>query len=122
MQKPFKILLMMCVFCLCALAQEQKQENENAPIKLLSSPPANYTLRAKKNSVEGDVKLRIMFLFDGKIGDVIDITGKDKEKLSEYGLTANAIEAARKIKFIPARRNGKAISVVKVVVYNFTLF
>jgi TonB family protein len=122
MPKPFKILLMMCAFGLCALAQEQKQDNENAPVKLLSHPPANYTLRARKDSVEGDVKLKIAFLSDGKIGEVVDITEKNKEKLSEYGLTANAIEAARKIKFIPAKRNGKAISVTKVVVYNFTLY
>jgi TonB family protein len=114
---------MMCAFCLCVFSQEKlKQEDENAPIKLLSHPAASYTSRARKDSVEGDVKLRITFLSDGKIGDVVDITVNDKEKLSEYGLTANAIEAARKIKFIPAKRNGKAVTLKKVIIYKFTLY
>jgi|SRR5215213_6715877 len=122
MLKPIKILSIICVFCFCALAQQQKQENVYEPVKILSRAGANYTATAKKDGIEGNVKLRVTFLPDGKIGDVIDITEKDKKKLSKYGLTTNAIEAARKIRFVLAKRNGKAIAITKIIVYTFTLY
>lgn len=120
MLKPLKILLMICAFGLCALAQEPKEEIKNEPLRLLSKPPASYTSRARKDAVEGDVRLKITFLSTGDIGNITDVTVKDKERLAEYGLTANAMEAARKIKFVPAKRNGIAVTVTKVVVYMFT--
>lgn len=123
MTGALKILLTICVFCLCAAAQQaqQQQETQTEPVKILTRPGALYTALAERERVEGDVVLRVTFQADGKIGEVIDMTGKDKEKLSKSGLTANAVEAARKIKFVPAKRDGKPIAVRKIIVYTFTL-
>lgn len=39
-----------------------------------------------------------------------------------YGLDEKAIEACRKIKFEPAKRNNQAVSVVKRIQYNFRVY
>ncbi len=85
-------------------------------IQILSKPRPNYTVEASANSIQGKVQLRTTFLANGNVGNIAPI------KELPYGLTEQAIEAARKIKFKPATRNGIPISVVKRVEYNFTLY
>jgi hypothetical protein len=38
------------------------------------------------------------------------------------GLTEKAIAAARQIRFVPARRNGQAVSMYMQLEYNFNLY
>ena len=85
-------------------------------IRILSKPRANYTDMAKKNGVEGIVRLRVTFLASGKIGSISPFLALPD------GLTEQAIAAARKIKFEPATRNGIPINTVKIVEYNFSLY
>jgi len=84
--------------------------------RILSKPRANYTDMARQNAVEGIVRLRVTFLASGEIGSVSPVSALP------YGLTEQAITAARNIKFEPAQKNGVAVSVTKLIEYSFTLY
>lgn len=82
----------------------------------LRKPRADFTDSARQLNVQGTVKLKILFRANGEIGDIT--------VLSELkgGLTKKAAAAARRIKFLPAEINGKAVDVSRTVQYTFTLY
>lgn len=122
MFKQFFILILICLSSILALAQTRTQDAAE-PLKLSSKPQAIYTNKARKKNVEGTVRLRVTFLRSGEIGAVTYISETSKKmKLTKYGLVEQAIEAAKQIKFEPAKRNGQPISVTKIVEYTFTLY
>lgn len=84
-------------------------------IRIISKPRPEYTDSARTQDIEGSVMLRVMFLSDGKIGEVSVVSGLP------HGLTEQAIKAARKLVFEPAYRNGVPVTVVKRVQYNFSI-
>lgn len=86
------------------------------PLQITAKPRAYNTEQARKSCVQGIVKLRITFYADGKVGKFKVISGLP------FGLTEQTIEAAKKIKFEPAMKKGKLITVTKTVSYNFTLY
>ncbi len=86
------------------------------PLVILSKTPASYTDNARSNQVSGTVSLLILFSSSGRITQILVVKGL------RYGLTENAVRAARQIKFEPAKENGKPISQVKMVQYSFTLY
>lgn len=92
------------------------EEFSGDPLKILSKPTPQYTDEARKNNVTGTIKLRVTFLASGAIGDI------SAENTLPDGLTENAIEAARGIKFKPATRNGEPLTVTKLVEYSFSSF
>jgi len=98
--------------------------NISQDLQLLSKPRAKYTDAARQNKVQGWVKLQVTFLASGEIGEVVYIAEKSKKKkLTKYGLVANSIEAAKKIKFTPAKdANGNPITVTKPVEYSFSIY
>lgn len=89
---------------------------ETKPLQIISKPRANYTDAARQNQFQGTVTLRVTFLASGEIGSVSTI-----EQLP-YGLTEQAISAARGIRFEPAMRNGIPQTVIKQVQYSFMLY
>jgi TonB family protein len=86
------------------------------PVQILSKPRPKYTDVARQNVVTGIVRLRVTFLADGQIGSVVPVT------TLPYGLTEEAIMAAKNIRFQPATVDGKAVTVSKTVEYSFMLF
>jgi TonB family protein len=88
----------------------------NEPVRLYLKPRALYTEMARKNGVEGKVQLRVVLAANGGIANVTPISELP------YGLTEQAIAAARKIVFRPARRNGVKINVMKIFEYTFTMY
>ena len=101
--------------------KSEKQSPDNLSgstnsVKFLIKPPPRYTDLARKNNAEGSVMLRVTFLSNGGIGSVSVATALP------FGLTEAAIAAAKKIVFLPARRNGVKHSVTKAVRYTFTIF
>lgn len=90
--------------------------DKTLPMRILSKQRANYTDMARKNGVEGVVRLRVTFLASGEIGSISPVSALP------YGLTEQAIAAARNIKFEPAKRNDIPISVTKLVEYSFSLY
>ena len=67
-------------------------------------PEPSYTKDARKHAIEGTVILRCVFASTGKITNMRVISGLPD------GLTERAIEAAKKIKFKPATKDGHPVS------------
>ena len=86
------------------------------PLKILSQPRPGYTEEARKNNVQGTVRVRVTFSASGQV------TGVSAINSLPYGLTEKAIAAARQIQFIPAKRNGVPTSVQKTVEFRFTMY
>lgn len=102
-----------------AAKNETKVEDENnysRPLIFLRKPPPRYTDRARQENVSGTVKLKVKFQADGSIGDVIVLSKLHRD------LDRSAVEAAEKIKFLPAEVDGKRIDVVKEVAYSFVIY
>jgi hypothetical protein len=76
---------------------------------------AKYTAEAVSNAVEGNVNVAVEFRSDGTIGFAFPY------KTLPYGLTENAVQAAKAIKFTPAVKNGKPITVVLPLTFSFDL-
>jgi outer membrane biosynthesis protein TonB len=86
------------------------------PLAIESKPRPGYTDVARQENTQGTIKLKIEFLSDGTIGAI--------EPLSELpnGLTEQAIEAAKKIRFRPAAVDGTAVDSTKLIEYTFSLY
>jgi TonB family protein len=84
-------------------------------VAILSQPPPNYTEEARKKRVVGTVVLRVVLGADGSIGTISVVSGLPN------GLSERAIIAARNIRFVPAKKNGVAVSTVVQLEYNFRL-
>lgn len=86
------------------------------PLVILSKRPAAYTDKARENGVSGTVSLMVLFSSTGQVKHILVVNDLG------YGLTENAVRAARQIKFEPAKENGKPISQVKMIQYSFTIY
>lgn len=84
--------------------------------RLLSKPEPQYTEEARKNQVTGTVRLRVVF---SSAGEVVQIKAVNS---LPFGLTERAIAAARQIKFLPAQKGGRPVSVHMQLEYNFNLY
>ncbi|MEK6283753.1 MAG: TonB family protein [Acidobacteriota bacterium] len=84
--------------------------------RVVSKPEPQYTESARKAGVEGTVVLRTIFASDGEVKDVFVVQALG------YGLTTEAIRAARQIKFQPAVKDGRPVSMYIQLEYNFNLY
>jgi TonB family protein len=84
--------------------------------RVISKPEPQYTETARKNQVTGSVVLSVIFSESGQV------TGIRVMRPLPDGLTEKAIAAARQIRFVPASRNGQAVSVYMQLEYNFNLY
>ena len=92
-----------------------EQMNSSMRPTILYKEKAQYTQEAKDNKIEGTVVLSVVFGADGQISEVKVIKGLPD------GLTQKAIEAASKIRFEPAMKDGKPVSVRGNLEYSFRL-
>jgi TonB family protein len=83
--------------------------------RILSKPTPEYTEEARRAGVEGTVVLLAVLAADGNVKHVLLL-----QPLS-YGLTEEAIMAARKIKFEPSIKDGRPVSQVVRLEYHFNL-
>ncbi|HYG12405.1 MAG TPA: energy transducer TonB [Pyrinomonadaceae bacterium] len=81
-----------------------------------SKPDPVYPREARRYKVQGEVKLRIILGADGKVRDRMDVL----ESLP-HGVTEEAIKAARRIEFEPARKDGRPVSQYVTVIYHIRL-
>jgi TonB family protein len=77
---------------------------------------ARYTEEARQIKLQGTVVLSLVFGADGRVYDIRVV------RHLPGGLTEEAILAAQKIRFNPAVRDGRAVSVRMQLEYNFTLY
>ncbi len=90
---------------------------EDKPLRILEKPQLAYPVPDTGTiCVQGTVTLRVEFLASSKIGKISPVSSLG------YGLTENAMEAAKKIKFEPAVKNGKPITVTKPIQFSFTIY
>ena len=82
-------------------------------VRLLSKPEPSYTEEARANKISGTVILRVVFTSKGTVENI-----RVMRELPN-GLTERAIEAAKKIKFVPATKDGHAVSMWMQLEYNF---
>ena len=123
MFRLFLFLFLIVSTVICAAAQNPPTE-QTAQI---SADSLNQNLKSDKkattNFTGGKIRLKVIFLANGKVGDVTFLSGTpSKEELIKAGLYKEAIAAAKKIKFEPAKRNGKPIEVTKTIEYTFSLY
>lgn len=85
-------------------------------VRLLSKPEPHYTEEARRNNISGTVVLQVIFASTG------DITQIRALNTLPFGLTERAIAAARAIKFMPAMKSGRPVSVYMQLEYNFNLY
>jgi tetratricopeptide (TPR) repeat protein len=83
--------------------------------KILYREKARYTDAASAAGVSGTVVLMVVFADDGVLKNILPLQGLS------HGLTEECIKAARKIRFTPAMRDGKPISVYGSLEFTFTL-
>jgi TonB family protein len=81
-----------------------------------SKPEPGYPREARRCGAQGVVKLRIILGADGRVRDEMEVL----EGLP-CGVTDEAIKAARRIEFEPARKDGRPVSQYVIVIYNFRL-
>ncbi|MGQ0542375.1 MAG: energy transducer TonB [Blastocatellia bacterium] len=74
---------------------------------------AKYTDEARKNCIYGYVVLRGTFRPSGKIESIEVVKGLGG------GLNESSIKAMKKIKFRPAKKGGKEVSVSQLIEYDF---
>lgn len=86
--------------------------------KVVSKPEPSYTERARQNQITGTVVLRAVFSASGAVENISVM----KEGSLPDGLTEKAIEAARQIRFIPAIKDGRFVSMWIQLEYNFNLY
>ena len=84
--------------------------------RLISKPEPVYTERARNEQVVGTIVLRCVFASDATVKYILVI------QALPAGLTERAVEAAKKIKFIPATLDGKPVSMLMQLEYNFNLY
>jgi len=85
-------------------------------VKVLAKPEPIYTDRARNAGISGTVILRAVFSANGTVGHILVL------RSLPGGLTEQAIEAAKKIRFIPATRDGKLVAMIMELQYNFSVF
>lgn len=85
-------------------------------LQVTYKPKPSYTDAARQNQVQGKVTLRVTFLASGSIGGVSTIKGLP------YGLTEQAIAAARSMRFTPAMVNGVRRDTVRTVEFSFAIY
>jgi TonB family protein len=79
-------------------------------------PEPGTTAEARANHTGGVVRLRAILSASGKVTHIEVLQGLPN------GLTKKAIEAAKKIKFTPAEKDGHPVSQYVVIEYNFDIY
>jgi len=130
--RSFSCLIGLFVFIVGVQAQDpskpasDKTENKadnlskgsevTAKARVKSKPEAKYTKDARKHAVEGTVILRCIFSSTGEVKNIHVVSGLPD------GLSEKAVEAAKKIKFTPAMKDGHPVSMWMELQYNFHLY
>jgi TonB family protein len=91
-----------------------KQVDQKA--RIIAKPTPGYTREARRHSTRGLVILRAILGADQIVKQIEVITGLPD------GLSERAIDAARRIRFSPAMKDGKPVSVWVEIEYRFNIY
>ncbi|MDQ3907744.1 MAG: energy transducer TonB, partial [Acidobacteriota bacterium] len=84
--------------------------------QVIDKPEPTYTEEARKNQITGTVSLRMVLNANGSVTNISALS-----RLPD-GLTEKAIEAAHRIRFVPAEQYGHKVSQWVQIVYNFNIY
>ncbi len=84
-------------------------------VRILEKPRPAYTEQARLLRIEGSVLLEVLFTAAGEVKVLRVVRGLDE------GLDRNAVQAARRIRFEPAQRDGRATEARALVTIRFQL-
>ena len=93
-----------------------KSKEVDQKARITSKPLPAFTREARRHATRGTVVLRLILAADETIKHIEVIDGLPD------GLSERAIDAARRIKFTPAVKDGKPVSVWILVEYRFSVF
>lgn len=110
MKNLFKInafIICVFIFSLSVIAQS------DSPLVILKKPRPTLTREQSKRPphMQGSIILRVTFLADATIGEIKPVVELP------MGLTENAIEAAKLIKFTPQIKNGNPVNLTRQIQY-----
>ena len=88
----------------------------NRKARLFQKPEPRYTEDARQAQITGTVVIKAVFSSSGSVTNIRVVSSLS------HGLTERAIDAARKIKFTPAIKDGKYASMWMQLEYNFNLY
>lgn len=80
------------------------------------NPQPQYTEEARKNQVQGVVRISMVMTASGQVQSIRVVSGLPN------GLTEKSLEAARRIRFIPAQKDGRNVNQYVTVEYNFRIY
>ena len=83
---------------------------------VVTKPEPTYTDDARSHQITGTVVMRCVFSSAGTVNSIRVVSGLP------FGLTERAYAAARQIKFIPAVKDGRFVSMWIQLEYNFNLY
>lgn len=92
-----------------------QKEVDQKPL-VTSKPKPVYTDAGRQNQVQGVVRVRLTLTAKGTVEHVTVVEGLP------YGLSERAIQAALQIKFQPAIKDGRPVSVSVLIEYAFNLY
>jgi TonB family protein len=84
--------------------------------QILAKPEPSYTEWARRFGVTGTVRLRLALRPSGEVGNITPVSRLP------HGLTRSAVEAARRIKFNPAKKDGRVVAQYVIFEYNFNIY
>jgi len=92
-----------------------KPSEVDTKARVISKPDPSYTEEARSREISGVVILKALFLSSGRVIAY-------PVKTLPAGLTEQALRAARQIKFIPAVKDGKPVTMAAQLEYTFTIY
>ena len=95
------------------IIQKENLPVYDKPFKITNRPRASYTEEGRRNNSSGTIKVEVELKADGKIGFVFPLQNFIND------LEPSAIDAAKRIRFEPAIKNGVPVTVVTVFEYSF---
>jgi periplasmic protein TonB len=93
-----------------------RQAEVSKKARITSKPEPGFTEEAKKFNVTGVVRIRAILHTSGELRLVTVAKGLP------HGLTERAVAAARRIRFEPAQKDGRAVSQFLALEYNFNIY
>jgi TonB family protein len=87
----------------------------DAPVEITFKPKPDYTDEGRKQKINGEVRLQVLFRSDGRVQVIRVLQGLG------YGLDEQAVKAAEQIKFTPALREGRPVDSTALVHIIFEL-
>ena len=93
-----------------------KSKETDERFQILKKPEPSYTREGRRHLTKGFVVLRMILSADETVKHIEVVKGLPD------GLTEKAMEVAQKIKFKPAKKDGKPVSVWVEVEYGFYVY